>query len=234
MSAIGNAERDRLFGPRCDTARHVLHTTPWGPKVRVHRLLAERFAEACAEAFRASIWTPKRIDSYACRPIRGSSSPSLHSWGLAWDFFATDPGVPPPGGVWKPENTVPETFAQVFIRRGFRWGRNFERQDWPHIEWASAPPQRTGKVVRMGRGYWMLQRDGAVHAAGLEHYGNALLAPGEDAIEILASPTGKGYGIITSTGGVHTFGDFPFAGSVANLNLAAPIISAAYGDDGDS
>lgn len=84
----------------------------------------------------------------------------------------------------------------------------------------------------MGRGYWLLERDGAVHALGLEHWGNAQLAEGETAVALLPSPTGKGYGIVTSTGGVHTFGDFPFAGSVAHLPIVAPIVGGAYADDG--
>jgi hypothetical protein len=111
-------------------------------RARVHRLAETLLIEACNAAARESRWTPKRVDSYACRTIRGSSARSLHSWGLAWDFFATDPGVTPPGGVWKPANTVTPDFAACFERLGFTWGRNFSRQDWPHLELAGPPPSR--------------------------------------------------------------------------------------------
>ncbi|MFY9588655.1 MAG: M15 family metallopeptidase [Actinomycetota bacterium] len=103
--------------------------------------MAPVFLLACNAADRQSGWKPKRIDSYACRSIRGSSSTSLHSHGLAWDFFATDPGVVPPGGVWKPLNTVPTEFAAAFESFDFYWGRRFSRQDWPHIEYPGPPPK---------------------------------------------------------------------------------------------
>ena len=114
--------------------------------VSVHKLLFPRFKFACDEAFATVRWAPRRVDSYNCRNVRGSSSTSLHSYGLAWDFFATDDHVPPPGGVWKPENTVPYEFAYCFIRQGFKWGRYFNRQDWPHIEWADGAPGRVNDV----------------------------------------------------------------------------------------
>lgn len=156
--SISYAQRDKIFG-RCDASQHVVVKTPWGIAVRVHRLLAERFKLACERADQRSAWKPHRIDGYACRDIRGSTSTSLHSYAIAWDFFATDPGVPPPGGVWKPDNTVPDDFAAPFIELGFRWGRYFSRQDWPHIEWPhgipdplpAQPTQPTPEEEDMGR-----------------------------------------------------------------------------------
>lgn len=236
---ISTSERDRIYG-RCQTARIKSHRTPWGDTARVHELVLSLFAEACNEASRVSGWKPRRIDSYNCRNVRGSQSPSLHSYGLAWDFFATDEGVPPPGGVWKPDNTVPHDFAQCFTRRGFRWGANFSRQDWPHIEWPHAAPT-TGKDVhpmpmnnslvaimipKSGTGYWAVGADGGVFTFGDLAYhgsmgGQPLAAPvsGGDCL-----PDGSGYWLCAQDGGVFTFGKAEFYGSLAGTQLASPIV----------
>lgn len=141
MPRIGDAERRRTFGEPCQTSNLRMYTTPWGMRVQAHFLVVPRLAAACDLAHRASSWRPQRIDSYNCRPVRGSTSaPSLHAYGLAWDFFATPPNVPPPGGVWTPENGVPSEFAAAFTRYGFVWGATFGRPDVPHIEWADGRP----------------------------------------------------------------------------------------------
>lgn len=142
MTRISTAERTRIFGEACVSTNLATLTTPWGIRVRCHRLLVPVFLDACHHAAAEVVeWRPQRIDSFACRPIRGTSSGfSLHSWGLAFDFFATAPNVPPPGGVWTPDNAVPPSFARCFTERGFTWGALFERRDVPHIEWAAGRP----------------------------------------------------------------------------------------------
>jgi hypothetical protein len=107
--------------------------------VWVHERIIKPFMHAVAHASETA-WTPQRIDSLAVRKIRGGTSFSLHSWGLAFDFFATPRNVDPPGGVWKPDNHVTSAFAKPFEDHGFTWGRRWEREDWPHIEWAGPPP----------------------------------------------------------------------------------------------
>lgn len=146
--AINPRERARIFGPP-GRGDYVTIVTPWGMKVVAHRLIAALFLEACREAYEeVPWWRPKRIDSYANRPIRGSSSPSMHAYALAWDFFITGPNVPPPGGVWTPDNPVPPEFAECFTRRGFRWGAQFSRVDLPHIEWPNGLPDYTATPAR--------------------------------------------------------------------------------------
>ena len=120
---------------------------PWGIRVRIHRAIVVPFVAACREAHAISPWRPLRIDSYACRTVRGGASHSLHAWALAHDWFATPPGVVPPGGVWTPVNSVPHDFAGCFTRRGFTWGRYFSRPDVPHIEWAGPAPTVTPPAV---------------------------------------------------------------------------------------
>ena len=141
MTVLTVPERDRLFGVRC-SVRKVTVLNPWGDRVTVHELIAARYLEACAYAAADPfcMWEPRRTDSYACRPIRGSVMPSLHAWALAVDKFATAEGVAPPGGVWTPDNPMPPEFARHFIRLGFRWGAFFTRRDVPHLEWADEPP----------------------------------------------------------------------------------------------
>lgn len=140
MARITNDERSRIFGPPCAPQNHRIHLTPWGIRTTVHFLVLPRFAAACELAKRTSQWAPLRIDGFVCRNIRDSDEWSIHSWAMAWDFFATPPDVPPPGGVWTPHNGVPPSFAAAFERFGFSWGANFTRQDVPHIEWAAGRP----------------------------------------------------------------------------------------------
>lgn len=140
MAVISRAARDRIFGApgKVDKVQVV---TPWGLTVQCHRLIAALFLQACREAYdTVPHWRPKRIDSFNFRPIRGSKSPSMHGYALAWDFFITGPTTPPPGGVWTPDNPVPPEFAACFTRRGFRWGATFDRVDLPHIEWPGGLP----------------------------------------------------------------------------------------------
>ena len=141
MTRISYAERDRIFGKPCTSQNLATVTTPWGIRCRVHKLVLPVFEDACAHACAEVVeWKPQRIDSYACRDVRGSTAKSLHAYGLAWDFFATPPNVPPPGGVWTPDNGLPTAFARCFTERGFTWGATFTRKDAPHIEWAGGKP----------------------------------------------------------------------------------------------
>ncbi|MDQ3344561.1 MAG: peptidoglycan-binding protein [Actinomycetota bacterium] len=144
MPRISNTERNQRFGNFGHvTLRRV--ETPWGVPTMVHAALADVYMEACKEAAAQCSWRPQRIDSYNPRLIRGSSSPSMHGWCLAWDIFATGPTTPPPGGVWHPTDTFADDFARCFERRGFYWGQRFGRQDWPHMEWPGPPPG--GRVI---------------------------------------------------------------------------------------
>lgn len=109
---------------------------------RVSRRAVRKFGKKAPKFFHRNKdkrnWVPQRIDSYNCRQIRGSSSWSRHAYAAAWDFFATGPTEPPPGGVWKPDNTVPPWFAHHFKKRGFTWGAEWSRADWPHLEWSGS------------------------------------------------------------------------------------------------
>ena len=122
--------------------------------VTCHKSVKARFRLACRRAKRYSDFGKKdkveRIDSFVCRAIRGSSTISNHGKGKAWDIFATGPTVPPPGGVWKPDTTFGKDFAYCFTDLGFTWGSEWQRQDWPHLEWSGGyvPPLTLKERVR--------------------------------------------------------------------------------------
>lgn len=194
MARVTETERRRTFGAPCTTSNLRTYLTPWGLRVQVHFLVLPRFSAACALAKRASAWVPRRIDSYNCRQVRGSTAPSLHSYGLAVDFFATEPGVVPPGGVWEPENGVPPAFAAAFERYGFFWGANFTRRDVPHIEWCDGRP---APLLSPPTIPWTWE--------------DALPKP-LDFTSAAACPTG-GYWKQSAEGGIYAFGGAPYHGA---------------------
>lgn len=142
---LTNSQRAAAYGQPGQVDK-VTVSTPWAVRCTVHRKIAPVFLAACHEAAQVTTWRPRRVEGYNHRVIAGTTSTSLHSYGLAVDFFATAPGVPPPGGVWDPDDRMPASFAACFTRRGFTWGATFSRRaDYPHIEWAGPPP--SGPVI---------------------------------------------------------------------------------------
>jgi hypothetical protein len=140
---LNTKERIRYFGQPGDRVRTTLVAMPNGVKAVVHVLIVEQFKAAAAEAFQVSKWRPVAVDrngtigNYVARPIRGGTDWSLHSFGLAFDFFNTRS----PADVWGPQNAPDQAFRDAFKRHGFHLGSEFRgRKDFPHIEWASAPP----------------------------------------------------------------------------------------------
>lgn len=143
---------------RCATADELrTFVSPWGIPVRCHKSVKRRLQLAMKRAHKFSDWKPKRIDSFVCRPIRGSSLISNHGRGAAWDLFSTGPGVPPPGGVWHPTDTFGAPFAFCFTDLGFTWGREWDRQDFPHLEWSGSYVPPIGRRERIRT--WNLARD---------------------------------------------------------------------------
>ncbi|MDQ3914363.1 MAG: M15 family metallopeptidase [Actinomycetota bacterium] len=133
--------------------------TSTGAPIRVtcHSALRPRLQLALKRARNFSAFGRKdrvnRIDSFNCRVIAGTSTLSNHGRGAAWDIFATDPGVPPPGGVFQPDDTFGRDFAACFTDLGFRWGGEFDRPDDPHMEWPGefVPPLTMRERARTRR-----------------------------------------------------------------------------------
>jgi hypothetical protein len=48
-------------------------------------------------------------------------------------------------------------------------------------------------------------------------------------VGMASSPSGLGYWLVGSDGGIFAFGDAHFAGSTGSLNLVAPVVGLAAG-----
>ena len=91
-----------------------------------------------------------------------------------------------------------------------------------------------------GKGYWVLSVGlsglGSVMAFGdAAPFGDPLgaqLAHAGVPVGMAATPDGKGYWIVDSDGGVFTFGDAPFLGSMGGRRLNAPVVGMAATPDG--
>lgn len=136
----------------CTPSELTTYQTPWKKNkdeycvVTINKALLPKFKRACEKAHSKNKWRkrlgrstyyPRRVDSYNCRKIRGSSAWSRHASGAAFDFF--NKPYPEPVDVWGNTNSPPEWFANCFKKEGFTWGGDWTgRPDFPHIEWSSS------------------------------------------------------------------------------------------------
>lgn len=205
--ASNNAQMNHRYGrPGSFRPVAVQDRLPWVPRrsdgtvqaVLAHPLIAEEFVAACQAAASASSWTPQRIDSYVPRAIRnyfkgsppkgwrlGDRGTSNHAWATAFDFFATPADVPPPGGVWTPNNGVPPEFAKVFEGRGWTWGGRWRRTDTPHIEFTGEPP--AGRLLEPDYADWLtgMLKQGDT-GSGVLNLQLGLLMAGLEGVELTA------------------------------------------------
>ena len=89
-----------------------------------------------------------------------------------------------------------------------------------------------------GRGYWILE-DGLSGMGTVDAFGDAATGLGDEMsatggtgvngvpVAIVATPSGQGYWIADSDGGVFAFGDAAFYGSMGSAELAAPVVAMA-------
>lgn len=71
-----------------------------------------------------------------------------------------------------------------------------------------------GMCVCPTGGYWIVTKLGGIYSFGCTFYGSAKGAPQVTAIvEMVSTPTGKGYYLCDASGGIFTFGDAVFQGS---------------------
>lgn len=94
-----------------------------------HTPLSAVFAELVGKNLHTEI---KTFDGcFNVRWVRGSPGvPSIHSWGLAFDFNASENGL----GVepkWTPD------FVAVWESHGWTWGGRFTRIDGMHFQWCT-------------------------------------------------------------------------------------------------
>jgi D-alanyl-D-alanine carboxypeptidase len=122
----------------------------------VHKTLAPLVAWLLEETIRRGYdLRPGWCWGYCNRPIRGTSRPSNHSWGLAVDLNA------PTNPMRSPLSTdMPTWMVQLWKNHGFAWGGEYTgRKDAMHFEFMGRPtdvpvirPSGTGAVKIEGAG----------------------------------------------------------------------------------
>ncbi len=87
---------------------------------------------------------PGECGGFACRPIRGTSQASNHSWGLAIDINWTQN----PMQSWF-KSDIPPAVVRVWEACGFYWGGRYRnRPDAMHFEYIYRPSDVAGHVAR--------------------------------------------------------------------------------------
>jgi ribosomal protein L24E len=77
-----------------------------------------------------------------------------------------------------------------------------------------------------GKGYWVVYRDGGVHAAGdARNYGSMRGRPlARPVVGMAPTPNGRGYWLVATDGGIFSFGNAKFYGSTGAIRLNQPIV----------
>lgn len=83
---------------------------------------------------------------YSNRPIRGTRTPSNHSWGLAIDI---DAQRYPQGTRRRP----PQWIIDLFEKYGFEWGGDWSFRDPMHFEWRGSRTEARHMVAMLAAGH---------------------------------------------------------------------------------
>ena len=96
------------------------------------------------------------------------------------------------------------------------------------VSFALTAPVVDMAATPLGRGYWLIARDGGVFTFGDARFFGSTggMRLNEPIVGVAASPTGGGYWLVARDGGVFTFGDARFFGSTGGMRLNEPIIGA--------
>lgn len=144
---------DRGWGPGWPTARYSdMVTIVVGDrakvKLSVHKRIAPIFKQFCDEIDRRGYDLEAVADDwgYACRPIRGTQTPSNHSWGLAIDLNA----------VANPMSSTLITDMPAWVidlaekKYGLFWGGRYRtRPDAMHFEFLGTPADADRVIARL-------------------------------------------------------------------------------------
>lgn len=108
-----------------------------GVTVYVHRTIGPLVAALLAATEKRHGYDVKAGQTwgFACRPIRGTQSPSNHSWGLAVDINAP---ANPMGATFR--SNLPPAMVKMWWDCGFYWGGWYRtRPDAMHFEYIGRP-----------------------------------------------------------------------------------------------
>ncbi len=150
LEAMSTSARSRGWGPGwpgCQTGRLVTVAVPGGVRLSVRREIAPLVAWLCEEtARRGYALRSGQCWGFACRSIRGSSSPSNHSWGLAVDLNSLANPMGP-----SLRTDMPAWMPELWTRHGFRWGGTYAtRKDAMHYEYMGTPAGAAAAVAGLG------------------------------------------------------------------------------------
>jgi peptidoglycan hydrolase-like protein with peptidoglycan-binding domain len=133
--------------PDCQTG--ALRTVAVTKKLRlsVRREIAPLVAWLCEQTMaRGYDLHSGQCWGFACRAIRGSRSPSNHSWGLAVDLNS----LANPMGA-RLVTDMPGWMPQLWTEHGFRWGGSYlGRKDAMHFEYLGTPERAARQSERIG------------------------------------------------------------------------------------
>lgn len=135
--------------PNCQYSKWVTITRRDGQRLTLHREIAELVAMLCDETERLGYdLIPGWSWGAACRAIRGSSSPSNHSWALAVDLNAPENPMGPRTGRIR---RFPAVIA-LWELFGFRSGTKYTgRADDMHMEFMGTPADAKAMTDRARR-----------------------------------------------------------------------------------
>lgn len=132
--------------PNCQRGTIVTLVRPDGLRLPIRREIAPLVAWLMDETERRGYdIRPDWTWGYACRAIRGSSSPSNHSWGLAVDINAPKN---PMGS--RLITDMPRWMTDLWKAHGFGWGGDYRsRPDAMHMEFLGTPADAARYIAQV-------------------------------------------------------------------------------------
>lgn len=155
MNYVGTTTIASWYGASCkvpiSTVAIFGHDVPLHPKThRLFKRLDYLFrTHARAYYYTDIIGDPIDTWGYACRPVRGSTTPSKHSFGVALDIEADENGM----GADERRTEIWYKGSAAIKRaecEGFTWGGTFSRPDAMHFEVAVSPSWIRNRYTRNG------------------------------------------------------------------------------------
>jgi D-alanyl-D-alanine carboxypeptidase/Putative peptidoglycan binding domain len=193
LEAVVRSAQSRGWGPgwpHCQTDKLSTVVVISRIRLSVRREIAPLGAWLCRETIgRGYQLRSGQCWGFACRSIRGSSSPSNHSWGLAVDLNSL---TNPMGS--RLVTDMPRWLPELWTEHGYRWGGTYSgRKDAMHFEYLGTPDSAAATISRLGA-------HPAAHAAAtLTHA--AAAAPGRPAPPF---PLPDGHYVGTADDGPHS------------------------------
>lgn len=143
----------RGWGPGWPTERNrdqvrVARTGGTAVKTWVHKGIAPLVTEGLRRTEDEVGYDVRMLGGYCSRSIRGSTSPSNHSWGLAVDInWDKNPMVK-----GRLVTDMPAAMVAVWKSLGFGWGGDYtSRKDAMHFEFVGTPAQAAALTAALGK-----------------------------------------------------------------------------------